>query len=60
MYQAVNDERAFILTQLQTLSISEYESLKACSAWTQDQIDALDKYELREHLAQDWKRDKHR
>ena len=54
MYQAVNDERAFTLNSAQTLSISEYESLKACSAWTQDQIDALDKYELREHLAQDW------
>ena len=54
MYQAVNDERAFTLNSAQTLSISEYESLKACSAWTQDQIDAIDKYELREHLAQDW------
>ena len=54
MYQAVNDERAFTLNSAQTLSISEYEALKACSAWTQDQIDALDKYELREHLAQDW------
>ena len=54
MYQAVNDERAFTLNSAQTLSISEYESLKACSAWTQDQIDAMDKYELREHLAQDW------
>ena len=49
-YQQLNDERAFTLNSAQTLSISEYESLKACSAWTQDQIDALDKYELREHL----------
>lgn len=54
MYQAVNDERAFTLNSAQTLSASEYESFKACSAWTQDQIDAMDKYELREHLAQDW------
>ncbi|WP_297923629.1 hypothetical protein [uncultured Agitococcus sp.] len=53
-YQQLNDERAFTLNSAQTLSISEYESLKACSAWTQDQIDALDKYDLREHLAQDW------
>ena len=35
MYQAVNDERAFTLNSAQTLSISEYEALKACSAWTQ-------------------------
>ncbi len=53
-YQQLNDERAFTLDSAQTLSASEYESLKACSAWTQDQIDAMDKYELREHLAQDW------
>ena len=38
---------AFTLNSAQTLSISEYEALKACSAWTQDQIDALDKYEQR-------------
>ena len=53
-YQILNEKRAFTLNSAQTLSISEYESLKACSAWTQDQIDAMDKYELREHLAQDW------
>ena len=53
-YQQLNDERAFTLNSAQTLSASGYESLKACSAWTQDQIDAMDKYELREHLAQDW------
>lgn len=52
-YQQINDERAFTLSSAQELSLSEYESLKACSAWTQDQIDAMDKYELREHLAQD-------
>jgi putative DNA primase/helicase len=53
-YQLLNETRAFTLNSAQTLSASEYESLKACSAWTQDQIDAMDKYELREHLAQDW------
>jgi hypothetical protein len=53
-YQQLNDERAFTLDSAQTLSASEYESFKACSAWTQDQIDAMDKYELKEHLAQDW------
>ena len=53
-YQVLNEKRAFTLNSAQTLDLSEYESLKACSAWTQDQIDAMDKYELREHLAQDW------
>mgnify|MGYP000293568527 FL=1 len=52
-YQQINDERAFTLSSAQELSLSEYEDLKARSAWTQDQIDAMDKYELREHLAQD-------
>jgi len=53
-YQQINDERAFTLSSAQELSLSEYEDLKKRSAWTQDQIDAMDKYELREHLAQDW------
>jgi len=53
-YQLLNETRAFTLDSAQALDLSEYESLKACSAWTQDQIDAMDKYELREHLAQDW------
>ena len=53
-YQILNEKRAFTLDSAQALDLSEYESLKACSAWTQDQIDAMDKYELREHLAQDW------
>jgi len=53
-YQQLNEDRVFALDSAQTLTASEYEALKSCSAWTQDQIDAMDKYELREHLAQDW------
>ena len=53
-YQQLNEDRIFALDSAQTLTASEYEALKSCSAWTQDQIDSMDKYELREHLAQDW------
>ena len=52
-YQQLNDERAFTLNSAQTLSISEYEALNAKDSLTASEIDALDKYELREHLAQD-------
>jgi hypothetical protein len=52
-YQQVNEERAATLNSAQTLSISEYEAFKTYSAWTQDQLDAIDKYELTEHLAQE-------
>ena len=53
-YQLLNETRAFTLDSAQEINLSEYEALKSCSAWTQDQIDSMDKYELREHLAQDW------
>jgi hypothetical protein len=52
-YQQLNDERAFTLNSAQTLTLSEYEALNAKDELSACEIDALDKYALKEHLGQE-------
>ena len=52
-YQVINEQRAFDLNSAQTLTQGEYEALKRTDELTALEIDALDKFELNEHLAQE-------
>ena len=52
-YQLLNETRALSLNSAQTLTLSEYEALNAKDELSACEIDALDKYALKEHLGQE-------
>ena len=52
-YQVINEQRAFDLNSAPTLTQGEYEALKRTDELTALEINALDKFELNEHLAQE-------
>jgi len=50
-YKTLKENRVMQLNAAPLLSLSEYESLKKSNVLTQSDLDAIDKFELSEHLA---------
>ena len=49
-YKELKQQRVLELNSADVLSVSAYESLKTCRSLTQPQVNAIDAFELREHL----------